>query len=230
MKRFFLIVALALMFGFSVFADSFLMNLIDFGIDVADLASSVNSGVEVMNSADPIASIKIEARNAALNLDAVQRKEIYQSSKVGITGPFFMNMLVGFGSGHRMQGDLKGSLWIAPFDAAGIGIAATAALMYIVGYFVIAPAAHWTGSEYADFIKFGESSYGSICLWSGIAGLGVSVVTRLISCIRTVTWGNSYNRNLREGLGLDADLNIAFVPFVDNENMVGLSISGSLAF
>lgn len=75
-----------------------------------------------------------------------------------------------------------------------------------------------------------EGAFGKIWSITCFSGLGICVVGRIAGLIRSITWGNSYNRSVREGLGLDKNLQLAVLPCVTEDNKPGLMMAGRVSF
>ncbi|BDU62463.1 membrane protein (plasmid) [Candidatus Borrelia fainii] len=132
--------------------------------------------VSFAQSYDEMASDAVTAKG---NMDS--KLLFYEIHKQNTLVPFLLNFFVGFGIGSFVQGDLTGGLLILGFDMLGFGLISGG--MYSL-------------SQYKGIntptIALSLMSLGGITLF----------VTRIVEIIIPFTYASSYNRKLREKLGI----------------------------
>ncbi|UPA14086.1 P13 family porin [Borrelia turicatae] len=132
--------------------------------------------VSVAQSYDEMASDTVTAKG---NMD--NKLLLYEIHKQSTLVPFLLNFFVGFGTGSFVQGDLTGGLLILGFDMLGFGLISGG--MYSLSQH---------RSMNTPTVALSLISLGGITLF----------VTRIVEIIIPFTYASSYNRNLREKLGI----------------------------
>lgn len=129
-------------------------------------------------------------------LEHQTRKELYEKAQVSINWPVWKNLLIGFGSGSKLQGDIGGELFgqIADWTAAttvGVGVG-----MYLVDLFLLQI---FTSSSTADD-PLKELAVGTMLVGAIFFG-----VERVIQALLPIPYGIRYNNALRNGLKVNKD-------------------------
>lgn len=201
MKRFLMCSLVLLCLLVSLSAESLLVSLVGTGLDAMNTQDGVPveiDGERVYLGGSTLGSLKRTLRNHDFQqLSFNYRLELYEQAKVGITWPAFKNLLVGFGSGSKLQGDLGGQLFgqIADWTAAttiGVGLGT-----YLIDLFFI-QMFNAGSSSFDDPLKdfaVGTMAVGAIFL----------VAERLIQAVLPIPYGARYNKALRTGLGVTKD-------------------------
>lgn len=184
----------------------------------------------ILTSEDPKAVVKREARKLSLTMNESQLQTYYQENKLNLWGPLALGVFLGFGSGQRIMGDYKGSAWITPIEVIGVTGAGAAGIVYFISYLCIAPWSSMGNRSDYTLKEFSESQYGKTCIYIMLGGLAVGILDRVIAGIRVLTWGSSYNKNLREGLGLNRQLKLAAAPFISEDNQLGFYMGADISF
>lgn len=125
-----------------------------------------------------------------------QKYELYQDNRKSVTGPFLLNLLVGYGIGSYVQGDTLPGVISTGVDVVGGAI-------FAAGFFAslnASPGATNRGHETALLIG------------------GVSLLcSRIFSCVSTFSFVNRYNNTLKDSLGF-SDVSFYILPTIDDEN------------
>ncbi|UPA19056.1 P13 family porin (plasmid) [Borrelia puertoricensis] len=106
---------------------------------------------------------------------------LYELHKQNTLVPFLLNFFVGFGTGSFMQGNFTGGLLILGFDMLGVGLISGG----------IYSLSQYKGIETPTF-ALSLVSLGGMTLF----------ITRIVEMISPFTYASSYNRKLREKLGI----------------------------
>lgn len=180
---------------------------------------------------DPRERAKLEAQRASVGLNLDQRQALYKEMKVNTGLSSFLSVAVGFGLGQAVIGDMSGASWVSIFDKTGIGIAASGLVLWAGFYLFYYTGASAVSGSPMSFWEYGmEGIFGKIWSITCFSGLGICAIGRIAGLIRSITWGNSYNRSVREGLGLDKNLQLAVLPCVTKDNKPGLMMAGRVSF
>ncbi|UER67256.1 P13 family porin [Borrelia sp. BU AG58] len=144
--------------------------------------------------------------------DSVGKLLVYESSKKDPLIPFFLNLFLGFGIGSFAQGDVVGGLSILGFDAIGAGLLAYG--VYSVGGM----------SELNDKKDVGEWPVLAVSLMA--VGGATLAITRLVEIVLPFVHASSYNKKLRQNLGVAlGGFQPSFSVAVNGSNVPGLGIS-----
>lgn len=201
MKRFLMCCLVLVFLLVSLGAQSLLVSLVGTGLDALNTQDGILveiDGEHVYLGGSTLGSLKRTLRNHDFQqLSFNYRLELYEQAKVGIAWPAFKNVLVGFGSGSKLQGDLGGQLFglIADWTAAttiGVGLGT-----YLIDLFFI-QMVNAGSSSFDDPLKdfaVGTMAVGAIFL----------VAERLIQAVLPIPYGARYNKALRTGLGVTKD-------------------------
>ncbi|ACH94300.1 uncharacterized conserved protein [Borrelia recurrentis A1] len=106
---------------------------------------------------------------------------LYESYKQNALIPFLLNLFVGFGIGSLVQGDITGGLLILGFDALSLGL---------LGYGVYSTLN--SKSVEVPVIGLSLMTLGGITMF----------VTRIVEVVLPFTHAASYNKKLRQNLGI----------------------------
>ena len=137
-------------------------------------------------------------------LPYASRLDLYEQSKVSITWPVFKNLIFGFGKGSQIQNDISSELFGIITDLSGFSISGSGFGLFIVDMLFIFPF-YATGNE--SYSIDSSDPFAAISLYSMLIGGGGTVVLgRIVQTILPITYGNRYNRILRQGLHLTKDL------------------------
>lgn len=135
------------------------------------------------------------------------RSNVYQGSKLPITWPVFKNVLAGFGEGSELQGDLGGKIFGVVADWTSSSLLGVGLGGLLIDLFFVYPFYQLQGDkgffETDDALR--ELSVGALLI-----GAGTFVIGRIIQAVLPVSYGSRYNTTLRNGLGLNKDMEDVF--------------------
>lgn len=211
-----------------------LLNLIGLGLDVATTKRS--SDVVVAGETISLGGSSIKAMKKSLaqfDFSALafdDRLSIYEEAKTNITWPVFKNLLLGFGSGSKSQGDRGGVLVGTVLDSVSIGVLGVGLGLVVVDLLLVAP---WYGIGGSNDNPFNNPDDELMQIAGGMVigsliGLGVG---RVIQAILPISYGVRHNKALRNGLGIEKDgsdrfaLSMGVVPVISAEKELGLGFS-----
>ncbi len=197
-----------------VFASS--SDILDFAFSIADIA------LDTYTKGDRPSKNILDEHLKSLNVDSMgveERREIFKAYEVPLAWPVAKNILIGFGSGSKVQGDVLGSVLGAVGDGIGFGLLGAS----LVCFSIDAITGSYVGVNQA-------SSLIGMTKALAISGAVVIGVNRLLGIIPPLVYASSYNSKLRNGLGLDKDLNLIAVPTVSNKGDMGLTMVASIGF
>ncbi len=131
------------------------------------------------------------------------RLEIYQETHQDVTWPAFKNLLAGFGSGSKLQGDISGELFGMVSDWTTLSIVGVGFGIMAAEYFFTYPLFYDIDEPY----RYGSAyPLSDVSLTMMIAGGGAFVLGRIIQALIPVSYGLRYNRTLRNGLGITKEM------------------------
>lgn len=218
-----------------------LLNLIGLGLDVAATGRSshiVVEGEEVRLGGSSIKAMKkslAQVDFSSLGFD--DRLAIYDEAKTTIAWPVFKNLLLGFGSGSKNQGDRAGVLVGTVFDSVSLGVLGVGLGLVVVDLLFVAP---WYGIGGSNDNPFNNPDdelmqiAGGMVI-GGLAGLGAS---RIIQAILPISYGGRHNKALRTSLGIEKDgsdgfaLSMGVVPVIsaDRTLSLGFGVASRISF
>lgn len=164
--------------------------------------------------------------NLTFDLSFVDRNNLFVKYNMDAALYRPANFWPGFGIGSLAQRDILAFVPHMLFDGAGLlafaggGIVftAVASIDFFVNIFIYIGAAMTGGTPDSYQLTFGPDPY----KWSAIimgSGLGVCLISRLISMIWPGVYAKRYNRALHESLDIPVLQNdISFVPLIDPFN------------
>ena len=185
-----------------------LLDLIGLGLDVATTKRS--SAVIVGGETISLGGSSVTAMKRSLAeydftaLEFSERLAIYDEAKAAIAWPVFKNLLLGFGSGSKSQGDRGGVLAGTILDATSLGALGVGIGFVLVDILLIAPFSAIGDAGYNPFDDRDNELMqiaGGLVI-GGLIGLGVG---RIIQAVLPISYGTRYNTALRNGLGIDTD-------------------------
>ncbi len=141
---------------------------------------------------------EINAASADLTMD--EKQELYKENKKTTALPFGLNLLVGFGSGSYVQGDITGGVIASCGDLAGWAL-----LMSTNG-------------------KDGMDS-----VMSALGGVVTLLGFRIFEVIRPFSYAGKYNDNLAHTLGVYS-VSTNFLPTVTTDGNLQLAIATKINF
>lgn len=153
-----------------------------------------------------------------------QKNILYDRFEQKPITPFLVNLLLGFGIGSYIQGDIKGGV----ISTAGDAVTGITYLIWLGNYSSdyswYAESKLRTDYMAESEIERAEESLNTASTWvfvSGSALLGF----RIFECIRPFFYAKKYNETLTDALGV-YDINISILPVVNeqNNNQVALSL------
>jgi len=218
-----------------------LLDVIGLGLDVATTGRS--SSVIVEGEAISLGGSSVKALKRSLGeydfstLPLTDRLAIYDEAKVSITGPVFRNLLLGFGSGSKSQGDRAGVLFGTVLDATSAGVLGLGLSLYLIDLLFIAPWGTIGNPGYNHF-ENPDDELQQIAGGLVIGGLIALGAGRIIQAVLPIGYGVRHNKALRDGLGVTKDgadafsLSVALVPVRRNTTdlAVGLSLASRVSF
>lgn len=196
--------------------------LVAFGLaaaaaDLGDLALDVAGNViDAIEYGGRPAMNRIEEHMLSLNVDSMnleQRREIYEAYKVSSGVAILRNVFIGFGNGSKHQGDTWGTLIGGIGDGLGIGLLTASATCFLIDLMTFQTIGAATGSQEVGSLS--DSPLMGATKALALSGAIVIGVNRLIGIIPPLVYSARYNSKLRDGLGLDKDLNLVAGPVVD---------------
>lgn len=213
-----------------LFAASLLFNIIGAGIDVLTTRAFTTveiDGKKVTIGGNSIGGVKRSlAKYDFSTVEYPDRLALYEAAKLPVAWPSAKNLLLGFGSGSKIQGDMGGKLFGEIADWASLSSVGVGASLYLIELILVAP---WAGSGgYKPGEQLGELANGFLI--AGAIGFGAS---RLIQAIMPPIYGARHSKALRQGLGINKDtsdafsLNIGAVPLVDASGSISLGVQMS---
>ena len=230
MKRFLMCSLVLFFLVVPLCAQSLLLSLVGTGLDAMDTQDGIPVEIEgerVYLGGSTLGTLKRTLKNHDFGqLPFDQRLALYEQAQISIAWPAFKNLLAGFGSGSKLQGDLGGQLFgqIADWTAAttiGVGLGT-----YLIDLFFIQLFA--ASSNFDDPLQdfaVGTMAVGAIFL----------LTERVIQAVLPIPYGARYNKTLRNGLGVSKDgsdalsISVAFVPGMQ-ASQLGMKIGASVHF
>lgn len=211
MKRIGMLMVFLFVFASLAYA-SLLNESIDFLLDVSSAAT------EAKRKGTSVEQLKLDLSTLDVaSMDEAQRVTVYKANELKTGGAFALNLLLGFGSGSKKQGDTLGTVVGAVGDSLGVGALGVSFGLFMVDLLIIQPTMA-IGNKLS-----GNASTGSlqdtpllkVALYTAIGGGALLVATRIFESIRVFTYASRYNGTLRDGLGLNKKLQIAALPVID---------------
>lgn len=217
-----------------------LLDLIGLGLDVATTKRSSSIIVEGETITLGGSSVKAMKKSLAefdfTALEFSERLAIYDEAKTTITWPVFKNLLLGFGSGSKSQGDRGGVLVGTILDSTAVTALGVGLSLYLIDFLFIAPWSSIGNSSYDPVKNPDELAQiaGDIVI-GGLIALGVG---RIIQAVLPISYGARHNKALRDGLGIQKDggdgfaLSVALVPVLspDKELGLGFAVASRVSF
>lgn len=217
---FFLIVIAVL--SFPLFAS----DLLSFTMDV------VGSAVDAYANGGRPPLYQLEKHLDSLNVGNMtleQRREIYEAYHVESGNAIFRNVVIGFGTGSKRQGDGWGSFIGALGDGIGFGLLTASAACFLIDLMTFQSFGAATGGQEVGTLS--DSPLMEITKILAISGGVVIGVNRLVGIIPPLVYSARYNSRLRGGLGLDKKLNLAMAPAVNPYNGdLGVTMVAGISF
>lgn len=218
-----------------------LLDLIGLGLDVATTKRS--SAVIVEGETITLGGSSVKAMKKSLasfdftTVEFSDRLAIYEEAKTNITWPVFKNLLLGFGSGSKSQGDRAGVLFGTVLDATSAGVLGLGLSLYLIDLLFIAPWGTIGNPGYNHF-ENPDDELQQIAGGLVIGGLIALGAGRIIQAVLPIGYGVRHNKALRDGLGVTKDgadafsLSVALVPVRRNTTdlAVGLSLASRVSF
>jgi hypothetical protein len=184
-----------------------LLDLIGLGLDVATTkrsATVIVDGAAITLGGSSVTSMKRSLAEYDFTvLEFSERLAIYDEAKAAIAWPVFRNLLLGFGSGSKSQGDRGGVLAGTLLDSTAVTAVGVGLSLYLIDFLFIAPWSSIGNTSY-DPVKNPDELMqiaGGLVI-GGLIGLGVG---RIIQAVLPISYGTRYNTALRNGLGIDKD-------------------------
>lgn len=205
---------LFLFVALGVFASS--SDIWDFAFNVADTA------LDVYTKGDRPHKGMLDEHLSSLNVDLMGvegRRAVFEALEVPSAWPVAKNVLIGFGSGSKSQGDVLGYMIGAAGDGIGVGLLGASLVCFSIDMLTGGYAGINQASPLIEVTKA-----------LAISGAVVIGVNRLLGIIPPLVYASSYNSKLRKGLGLDNDLNLIAVPTVSYKGDMGVTMVASIAF
>jgi len=218
-----------------------LFDVIGRGLDAATTKRS--SSVVVDGETISVGGSSVKAMKKSLaefdftTVSFSDRLAIYEEAKTNITWPVFKNLLLGFGSGSKSQGDRSGALVGTLLDSTAMTVLGVGLGLGIIDFLILAPL---YGINDTDGNPFNNPDNelmqiaGGLVI-GGLVGLGAS---RIIQAVLPISYGARHNKALRDGLGIQKDgfdgfaLSMAVVPVLspDRELSLGFAVASRVSF
>jgi len=202
MKHFLIWLVVLLVLVVPLSAQPPLISLVGTGLDALNTEDGIPveiDGERVYLGGSTLGALKKTFKNHDFSqLTFEQRSALYEQAQVSIAWPAFKNLLAGFGSGSKLQGDLGGQLFgqIADWTAATtIGIGMGTFLIDLFFIQVLSAGSSSFEDPLQDF-AVGAMTVGAIFL---------AVAERVIQAILPIPYGARYNKTLRNGLKVTKD-------------------------
>lgn len=213
---------IAIVISGSVFANdllNFTMDVVGSAIDAYD-----NGGRPPLNQLEKhLASLDVG------NMTLEQRREVYEAYHVESGNAIFRNVVIGFGTGSKRQGDGWGSFIGALGDGIGFGLLTASATCFLIDLLTLQSLGVATGGQEVGTLS--DSPLMEITKILAISGGVVIGVNRLVGIIPPLVYSARYNSRLRGGLGLDKKLNLAMAPAVNPySGDLGVAMVASISF
>ncbi len=185
-----------------------LLDLIGLGLDVATTkrsATVIVDGAAITLGGSSVTSMKRSLAEYDFTvLEFSERLAIYDEAKAAIAWPVFRNLLLGFGSGSKSQGDRGGVLAGTLLDSTAVTAVGVGLSLYLIDFLLVAP---WgaIGNHGYNHLENSDDELMQIAgglVIGGLIGLGVG---RIIQAVLPISYGTRYNTALRNGLGIDKD-------------------------
>jgi len=148
-------------------------------------------------------------KKQSLNLSETQKYNIYSSNQKNAMAPFLLNMLVGFGVGSYVQGDIIPGVICSVGDLLG-------------GFFTLA---FWTNGTF----NFTTAMNEGVSFVPTLLATTVYLGSRIFECIRPFHYVDSYNKKLKESLGLE-DIIFSLSPVMNKDREIQLSMACNIKF
>lgn len=223
MKRcLFLLLLIAVLLSGSLFAS----DLLDFTLNI------VGSAIDAYGNGGRPPLDQLEKHLVSLNVDDMtleQRREVYEAYHVESGNAIFRNVVIGFGTGSKRQGDGWGSFIGALGDGIGFGLLAASATCFLIDLLTLQTLGVATGGQEVGTLS--DSPLMAVTKILAISGGVVIGVNRLVGIIPPIVYSARYNSRLRGGLGLDKKLNLAMAPTVNPySGDLGVVMMASVSF
>ena len=144
-------------------------------------------------------------RNMADDLDFDQKEDLYDEYEKSVAGPLLLNLVVPFGIGSFVQGDVGGGITLAVLDAVTIGTIAYGLVFLTIDY------------SYDDYGY--DNSYTDPSSYIGLGFLLIGATTEIIGVIlkiaRPIRHAREHNKDLRNALKFDGKYSMTVTPGVD---------------
>jgi len=240
MKRYLVVFLLVLftLIPLSATSGSLVISLLEVGFDA--IANHERVAIDIGEEKDvylgglTLGSLKKTFKNQDfMQLPFEQRSELYQNAKVPIASPVFKNLLIGWGSGSKKQGDLGGQVFgqIADWTAAttiGVGLGTLLIDFFFIKIFTgLADTPSNSIEDPLYDLSIGLMEIGAIFL----------VAERVFQAILPIPYGLRYNKTLRNGLGVNKDgtdmlpFEVALAPVMvlNSDQELGIQLVGRVS-
>jgi len=189
----------------------------------ADAFGGVGNALSIVEGASDVVGIVKGGENTGYceinNLVATRPldqdpDDFYNKNKKGSWGPACANLLLGFGLGSKWQNDESASLLQLTIDGIALGGSFGVAITSIsTGFFYTLFNAAYQ-SEHDDSYDFEnggwkDDPFVSVAVYSVIAGVGISLVNRIVGVVSAFTFARDYNNALKNQLNLSVVPNLA---------------------
>lgn len=142
-----------------------------------------------------------------------EKNSVWTRYQVSATEGFLWNLVLGFGSGSKSQGDPL-HIVFAGCDVVSTGL--------LIAAFISESATNAHNELYHD----DRESHGGELAVAGLAGL---VAVRIWQCIRPYTYARSFNSKLSDALGMGS-VTVGFLPLVTRPGEGGFTLSAKVSF
>lgn len=230
MKRFTIIVLLITLLLSSLGAATGLSTIMKAGSLIEALKPQVVvelDGKKLTLSQRPVSTLKrIFKEHDFSQLAYAERLELYTKAKVSLGKGVWRNMLIGFGSGSKSQGDLGGHIFGEIVDWASLSAVGVGVSLFIIDLFMMGI---FTGGNYIP--NNPDDELNQIAIYSMAIGGGAFLVGRIIQGILPLIYGSRYNKQLGKGLGIAKDhsdaftVNVGVLPSLEGKIHLAANIS-----
>ena len=183
---------------------SFILDDIDTVVQANKTITMVD-GQELKLQAISIASLKRHLSKYEFStLTYSDRMNLYDQTSISMLWPMGKNLLAGFGSGSKLQGDIQGQLFGQIADWASLTTVGVGLGLYLIDLFFIKMFTQINNTS-----PSGGDPLEDLAVATMFFGGGAFIASRLIQALIPLSYGARYNKTLRKNFLLNKDLSDA---------------------